>query len=234
VSARVRIGLVACDRNHDYLQALGRTGVDVVVVDATDPAWLDTLGEVNGVCLPGGHDVDPARYGEPPHEALERAHPLRDAVELELARRAAARDVPLLAICRGLQVLNVALVGTLVQHIPDQVPGAHPHAVTDTPTTVAHEVTVNDDSWLGRAVRSGMATAVNSRHHQAIRALAPTLRTTAVAPDGIVEGVELPDATFCVGVQWHPENFWRTGQSHALFALFADAARTANRRLTER
>jgi putative glutamine amidotransferase len=232
VSARVHIGLVHCGRDADYLEALRQAGAAVTVVDAEDPDALGALDEVVGLCLPGGRDVHPAHYGEAPHAAFDPSSPARDALEIRLARLAVAQDIPLLAICRGMQVLNVALGGTLVQDIPDQVPSARPHAVDDTLTTPAHEVHLTGGSWLRQAAEAGMPTLVNSRHHQAVRVLGPGLHATAVAPDQVIEGVELPGAAFCVGVQWHPENFWRSGESRALFDLFVGTARRTTRHLS--
>jgi putative glutamine amidotransferase len=148
----------------------------------------------------------------------------RDALELLLVHDVVARDLPLLAICRGMQVLNVALGGSLVQDIPTQCPDAGPHAVPDSRRSAAHALDVIGPSHLREAVDVGMSRQVNSRHHQAVRTLGRSLRVTATAPDGVIEAIELPEAAFCVGVQWHPENFWRTGEMRPLFALFTEAA----------
>lgn len=231
MTSRVRIGLVRCERHDDYLAALRLAGADVVEVDPQEPVDVAALDGVLGVCLPGGPDIDPVHYGEAVHQTAVLASAARDALELQLARELVRLDVPLLAICRGLQVLNVALGGSLVQHLPEHVREGEAHSVDDTLTSIAHGVDVTPASWLGRAAVAGMATQVNSRHHQAVRTLAPDLRVTATASDGVAEGIELPDAAFCVGVQWHPENFWRTGEGHALFALFVERARRVNRPL---
>jgi putative glutamine amidotransferase len=132
-------------------------------------------------------------------------------------------------VCRGIQVLNVAKGGTLVQDIPSQVPGAVDHSI-DTPAyAIAHEVWDAKGSrlWalLQEKLAEGDACQVNSRHHQAVGQAAPGFDVTATAPDGVVEAIEHPGARFCVGVQWHPENFWRTGEFRALFEGFIEACK---------
>ncbi len=228
-AARPRIALTQTERNDDYVQALTDAGAEVVLIDpaAGVESMRALVDDVQGICLPGGWDVDPARYGESPHPSVQTADSHRDALELRIVHDAVARDLPLLAICRGMQVLNVARGGSLVQDIPTQCPEAGRHTVSDTATTVAHAVEVAGPSRLREAVDAGMSRQVNSRHHQAVRTLGHGLRVTATAPDGVIEAIELPDATFCVGVQWHPENFWRTGEMRPLFELFTGAARLA-------
>jgi putative glutamine amidotransferase len=140
------------------------------------------------------------------------------------------RSMPIFAICRGVQVLNVACGGTLVQDIPSQVAGALSHSLTvppHEPYALAHEVWVEKDSRLAALLGerlAGDACDVNSRHHQAVKQVAAGFRVTATAPDGVIEAIEKPDARFCLGVQWHPENFWRTGEFRALFEGFVEAA----------
>lgn len=222
---RPRVALLTRVARDDYRASLEQAGADVLALDpdssATDVATL--VREVSGVCLPGGFDVDPRHYDAVAHPTIELAGDARDALDLSLARLVVAQDVPLLAICRGLQVLNVALGGTLVQDIPSQWPGASRHAAADTPTTVAHGVTVTAGSRLARAVAAGMSDQVNSRHHQAVARLGAGLAVTATASDGIIEGIEHTECRYCVGVQWHPENFWRGDQMRPLFAQFVDA-----------
>jgi putative glutamine amidotransferase len=231
VNPRLRVALVTLESVDDYVGALSSAGAEVVLLDPLAPPdeTHDALAHVQGICLPGGWDVDPMHYGEPSHPTVQVAAAARDALEFWLARAAVQQDVPLLAICRGLQVLNVALGGTLVQDIPDQWPGSDAHAVAHTPTAQAHAIDVLVGSRLHEAVRAGMARHVNSRHHQAVRTPGRGLRVTASAPDGVVEAIELPEAAFCVGVQWHPENYWRTGEMHALFESFVHEARRAGR-----
>ena len=143
---------------------------------------------------------------------------------------ARARKLPILAICRGVQVLNVACGGTLVQDIPSQIAGALTHSLPvpqHQPYELAHEVWVDKDSLLARLMRERLvdeALEVNSRHHQAVKNVARGFVVTATAPDGVIEVIEDPEARFCLGVQWHPENFFRTGEFRALFEGFVEAA----------
>lgn len=233
MTPRLRIALVTVERSDDYLGALQDAGAEVVLLDpiADREHTRERLAGVQGLCLPGGWDVDPAHYGEASHHTVQPAEAARDALELELARAAVQQDVPLLAICRGMQILNVALGGTLVQDIPAQWPGSDAHAVSHAPTAQAHAIDVLIGSRLHQAVTAGMARHVNSRHHQAVRTPGRGLRVTASAPDGVVEAIELPEAAFCVGVQWHPENYWRTGEMRALFASFTREVRRSGRRM---
>lgn len=213
---------IRCGKDDDYLAALEVSGFDVCAMDPEgDPA--DAVTGVHGVLLAGGRDVDPSLYGEDLQPSCDLAGTTRDAFELAVARQCLATGLPLLAICRGLQVLNVAAGGSLIQDLPSQVPGALLHAVTETPTTIAHTLEIFEGTHLARARDAGMSSEVNSRHHQAAKALGTGLIVSAHAPDGLVEGLEAPDHPFCVGVQWHPENFWETGEFKPLFDLFATA-----------
>ena len=162
---------------------------------------------LDGVLLSGGGDVDPARYGESPHPSVYDVDPGRDETELSVARWAVADDKPLLAICRGVQVLNVALGGSLVQDIPSQWPDPLLHIfdlVSVERDFQAHAVRVDPGTRLHAILGSDQAT-VNSWHHQSLRRVASPLQVTACAPDGIIESVEMPGRTLVLGVQWHPE-----------------------------
>ena len=144
-----------------------------------------------------------------------------------LVRRALDADLPVLAICRGIQVLNVARGGTLVQDIPTELRTPVEHMVREPRFAIAHEVRVTADSLLDRLMRAhdgrpGLLP-VNSRHHQAPKTPGDGLVVTAIAPDGIVEALEDPSRRFCLGVQWHPENFWETGEFRRLFEGFVRA-----------
>ena len=135
----------------------------------------------------------------------------------------------MLAICRGLQVVNVALGGTLIQDIPSEPAPLLPHDAQGPPTTLAHTVAVAPGSCLAALVGPDDTRAVNSRHHQAVRALGEGLVVTATSPDGVIEAAEVPAARFCVGVQWHPENFHATGEFDRLFDGFVEACRGLRR-----
>lgn len=193
----------------------------------------DALAGVRGLLLTGGDDVEPARYGETPHQKLEDVDPARDEFESALIAAARARDLPIFAICRGVQMLNVAAGGTLVQDIPSDVTGALKHSLAvppHEPYELAHEAWVEKDSLLATLMGERLVDSdtchVNSRHHQAVKAIGPGYRVSATAPDGVTEAIEDPAARFCLGVQWHPENFWRTGEFRPLFEGFLEAAAT--------
>jgi putative glutamine amidotransferase len=186
----------------------------------------EVIRSVDAILLPGGGDVEPSYYGEQRHATFDGAEIGRDDLELALAQRARETDMPLLAICRGIQLLNVARGGSLIQDIPDQVPGALGHQRREPADVIAHDVRV-EHSKLAELLRLDRDTAVsvNSRHHQAIKRLGDALVVTATASDGVIEAVEDPAQRFCLGVQWHPENFHRTGEFARLFEAFVDAAR---------
>ena len=211
----------------DYVAALERAGATVREITPGRDALPAALDGCDGVLLTGGLDVDPAEYGEAKHETVELDLE-RDRYELAIARDAIARDMPLLAICRGVQVLNVAAGGTLVQDIPSQ--STHPlgHSITLPKDAIAHDVAVVPGTCLSVILAPELGAAgriaVNSRHHQSVKATAPGFVVSATASDGVIEAIERPDAHFCVGVQWHPENFWRSGQFHTLFDGLVQAA----------
>ena len=221
------IGVTRCSKLPDYLESVRQAGAEPRVLEFHEEPGA-VLSEVHAVLLTGGGDVDPALYGEPRHATVQDAEPGRDAFEIELARRALEADVPLLAICRGAQVLNVAAGGTLVQDIPSALSSGLTHKVAE-PTADCHEISIKPGTRLARAlgpqVESSCACRVNSRHHQSVGRIGEGLVASAVAPDGVVEAIEHPSARFCIGVQWHPENFWRTGEFGPLFTAFVDAAK---------
>lgn len=207
----------------DYVASLEKAGATVRVLVAERDALPSALDECDGLLLTGGVDVDPKEYGEAPHPTVE-LDAARDAYELELARLAMAKDMPLLAICRGSQVLNVAAGGSLIQDLPSQHPSTIGHSITEAKDAIAHDVAIEPGTCL--SVLLGSPTiAVNSRHHQAVKDAAPGFVVSAMSPDGVVEAIERKDAAFCVGVQWHPENFWATGQFRSLFDGLVNAAR---------
>jgi putative glutamine amidotransferase len=225
------IAIPPCAKSHDYEESIRRAGGEIRILDYARDTPADVIKSVGGILLPGGGDVEPALYGEAPHPAFDAVETGRDAYELELARRATEADLPLLAICRGIQVLNVARGGTLVQHIPD-IPEEQRdnvnHVMREPPYGIAHDIWVTEGSLLERLMQErldGDTLPVNSRHHQAVKAVGEGLVVSATAPDGIVEAVEDPGKRFCVGVQWHPENFYRTGEFREIFEAFIAAAR---------
>jgi len=201
-----------------YVYALMRAGlVPVVVPPILDPeAACAALDGVHGLVLTGGEDVDPGRYGAPPHPKLGETDRARDAVELALIAGAERRRLPILAICRGIQILNVALGGTLYQDLTSERPGPVDHADTRS----RHGLRIESGTLLHRTL-GAMDASVNTRHHQAIRDIAPALRATAWAEDGVIEGAEWkdPGAPRVLAVQWHPED----DVEDALFRGFAEA-----------
>jgi len=193
--------------NDAYVRALQAAGLVPLIVPPclSDEETRALVAGVAGIVLSGGEDVDPATYGAVRHPATQPSHAGRDATEISLVT--AARDArrPVLAICRGIQLLNVALGGTLVQHLPDEQPGAIRHAHDDARTERVHGITVQAGSRLAAALGATRLEA-NSMHHQAVDRVAEPLRATAHASDGIIEGVETAsDDWWVLGVQWHPE-----------------------------
>jgi putative glutamine amidotransferase len=224
------IGITSCRKLEDYRQAVLHVGGEVRILDPS--MTIDAaLAGVDGLMLTGGDDVAAGRYGETPHPTLVEAEPGRDEFELALIGEARKRTLPIFAICRGIQVLNVACGGTLVQDIPSQLPESIPHSLPippNQPYSLAHEVWIEKDSLLSKLMADrltdGDMCEVNSRHHQAVKDVAPGFRVSATAPDGVIEAIEDPSVPFCLGVQWHPENFFRTGEFRPLFEGFLEAA----------
>lgn len=224
------IAVTNCAKIEDYKQALLHAGGEVRVVEHGTPVTAALAG-AGGLLLTGGEDVAAALYGEEKHAATIEVAPERDAFEIALVKEAHRIGLPIFAICRGIQVLNVAFGGTLVQDIPTQMASALPHAFTTPPHKAfayAHDVWVDTNSLLARLMTERLngsdSCAVNSRHHQAVKDVAPGFKVVATAPDGIIEAIEDPAARFCLGVQWHPENFFRTGEFRPLFEGFLEAA----------
>ncbi len=220
-------------RMSDYVESIRRAGGEPIEVGADGESPDHILARVDGILLTGGGDVDPEIYGEARHETFDAAESGRDAFEIALTKAAVASGVPYLAICRGMQLLNVAMGGSLIQDIPSQVPGALTHSVTEPRFAIAHEVWVAKDSRLSALLADhmddGETCHVNSRHHQSVQRAANGFDVTATAPDGVIEAMEKPGDTFCVAVQWHPENFWRTGEFRSLFEGFVQAASARKR-----
>jgi putative glutamine amidotransferase len=205
-------------------------GIPLLIHLTRDAAVLQALYQrCDGLLFAGGGDVDPAIFGQAPHPKLGTIEPLRDEVELALARRAIDDRKPVLGICRGIQLLNVALGGTLYQDIPSELPQASDHyASSHVPgrAHLAHSIALEPGSWL--AARLGTdALPGNTFHHQALRDIAPGLHVTGRAPDGVVEAVEGTGPGFVIGVQCHPEDLWEHADPRwaRLFAGFVEAAR---------
>ena len=214
--------------NVAYTEAVRSVGLRPFILPVLDPADADTmLDGMDGLVLTGGEDVDPRYYGAAPHPALGDVHQMRDAFELALVHAAHARKLPTLAICRGIQLVNVALGGTLVQDIASELPGALSHEQLEAREARTHDVDIVPGSRLADAL-GATALQVNSMHHQAIARVANGLVVVARAPDGVIEGAEWgADDWWMLAAQWHPEELVTTSESwdRGLFAAFSDAAR---------
>ena len=191
----------------------------LIPLGLSDEDLLTVIERVDGLVLPGGGDIDPNFYKGNKHQALREIDRDRDRVEIFVAQQATKLEKPFLAICRGHQVLNVALGGTMWEDLASQRPDGIKHDYWDSGprTDLPHHVEIDPNSRLA-AIIGRETTAVNSLHHQGVRDIAPDLVVTAVAPDGLVEGLEVAGHPFAVAVQWHPENL--VGNDPAMLALF--------------
>lgn len=221
-------GVLRVRANASYTSAIREAGMRPYILPPLDPRDADVMLEgISGLVLTGGEDLDPRHYGAAPHPRLGDVHAERDAFELALVAAARARRLPTLAICRGIQVVNVALAGTLVQDLPSEWPHAVPHDGDWPRDQRVHDVRVVPGSRLAAAL-GAEALTVNSFHHQAVGLLGDGVAAVAYAPDGVVEGMEWQgDDWWMVGVQWHPEETTATTEpwDRALFAAFRDAVR---------
>lgn len=195
--------------NQVYVRAIEDSGGVALMLPPilSEDSMREVFSRLDGIVFSGGGDINPSIYEEPPHSTLWGLSDDRDRVELKLARWAAHHEKPLLGICRGTQVLNIALGGTLIQDIPSEVPDALEHSFDDATVArdyIAHPVRVVEGSLLRKVLQSEIVP-VNSWHHQALKRIAPDLKVVALAPDGIVEAVEIQAHRFAIGVQWHPE-----------------------------
>lgn len=182
------------------------------------------LERIHGLVVTGGAlDVDPALFGAATRHATVKVKARRTEFELALIRGALERDLPILGICAGQQLLNVALGGSLIQHIPDEVPGGLAHEQPNPRDEPGHDAEIVAGTLLAR-ITGARRIAVNSAHHQAVKAVAPGCVANAFAADGVVEGIEDPRRRFCIGVQWHPE-FTISPADAALYAAFIEACR---------
>ncbi|MCX6068962.1 MAG: gamma-glutamyl-gamma-aminobutyrate hydrolase family protein [Chloroflexi bacterium] len=208
---------------------LNAGGVPVLIPsDVPESGWKVLFERLDGILFSGGGDIATEYFNGEPHPAVYGIEANRDEIELGLARFSAENQKPFLGICRGLQVVNVALGGTLYTHIPDQLPKALVHEFPGADgvparTALAHPVRIEEGSRISQIFAEPILN-VNSLHHQGVKDVAPGLKAVAYAPDGLVEALELPDHPFGIAVQWHPE--WLTDQAavRRLFKAFVDAA----------
>ena len=211
---------------HKYILAVSEAGGTPVLIPSglTEEARLSLLERLDGILFTGGGDIATETFGGEPHPSLVSVDPARDTLELALLQAAASDGKPFLGICRGFQLVNVALGGTLYTDLADQMPGALKHDYyPDRPRDYrAHQVKVDEGSRLGQILGEPVID-VNSMHHQGAKDLAAALKPVACAPDGLVEAVELPGHPFGLAVQWHPE--WLTDQPaiRRLFEAFVEA-----------
>lgn len=220
-------------QNSSYINAVLHAGGApfLMPVEARDEALRILFDQAHGILLTGGGDIAPEFFGETPHSSLDDVQSARDELELTLVRWALEADKPLLGICRGVQVMNVAAGGSLYQDIASQCPGADKHDFfysQDYPRDfLAHPVGIEPNSRLGATSKNGHLP-VNSLHHQALKYVPPIYQVVAHSPDDIVEGIEVADHPFAVGVQWHPEELVASQEAaRNLFLAFVDACRNA-------
>ncbi len=208
----------------NYCEAVAEAGGLSVLLPHEPERAADYLSLLDGLIVTGGaFDVDPALFGATTRHATVSLKERRTAFELAVCRGALAKNLPVLGICGGEQLLNVALGGMLIQHIPDEVKNALPHEQPNPRTEPGHVVTIGAGTLLRRVTQLA-EMPVNSAHHQAVKDAAPGLVVDAVAPDGVIEGIEDPKRRFVLGVQWHPEYRLSVGDRR-IFAAFIEAAR---------
>ena len=199
-----------------YVRAVEQAGGRPLLIPPSEDGIEETLDVLDGIIFSGGGDLDPETYGAEVHPETKEVSPERDSAELALLQAALGRDMPVLAVCRGSQVLNVARGGDLVQHLPEIV--GHERHRHEHPTMADHDVTVEGESHLGAIL--GDRAPVKSSHHQGFGRLGEGLREAAWAEDGTIEAVEDPSHRFALGVLWHPEE----GEDYALFSALVDEA----------
>ncbi len=203
-------------------------GLPVLIpVSISDEVLRGIYARLDGILLPGGGDIRPSVYGAATHPLTDNIDDARDHVEIQLAQWAAQDDLPLMGICRGHQVINVAFGGTLVQDIPSEVQTRFMHDISDgmPRDTLLHEVAIDPSSRLASIV-GATQWKVNSLHHQSVEQPAPSMCVTAHAPDGVIEGLEMPDKKFILSVQWHPEDLYE--HDPAMMRLFRAFVESAN------
>jgi putative glutamine amidotransferase len=209
-----------------YVTAIVDAGGAPVLIppDLPEDGWRSLFDRLDGILFSGGADIGLEHFDGEPHPTVD-VEAARDAIELPLLRAAVDGNKPFLGICRGLQVMNVALGGTLYTHILDQHPDALQHDQSEGKprTFLAHSVRVEQGTRLAEILGAPLVQ-VNSLHHQGIKDLAPILKATAFAPDGLIEGIELPNHRFAIAVQWHPEWMTEHEEMRKLFRMFVEAA----------
>jgi len=219
-------GTTASGNSNSYLKAIEQAGgVPLLLPLSESQAMLDQLyGLIDGQLLAGGVDINPDQYGHAHHPELGETSPLQDHSEVYLTRKAFQDGKPVLGICRGHQMLNVALGGTLYQDIPSEIPGALDHnfsAKAKDGSLLAHDIQIAEESWLAEVLEQTIIKT-NTMHHQAVRDVAPGLKVVGTSSDGVVEVIQSEGDHFAVGIQSHPEELWNTSEPRwqRLFAAY--------------
>ena len=212
--------------NEAYVKAIMQAGGVPVLIPSSvaENGWEALYARLDGILFSGGGDISLDHFEGDPHPRIDDIDPERDAVEFNMLRAAASDGKPFLGICRGCQVVNVGLGGSLYTHLPDQFPNALDHAYPGNMRTVlVHEVKIEEGTHIADVLGEPIVR-VNSHHHQGLKDIASSLRIAGHSPDGLVEAIELPDHPFGLAVQWHPE--WLTDQQSTrnLFRRFVEAA----------
>lgn len=203
-------------------------GIPIVIPSETPGDMLSELfTRLDGIILTGGDDIDPARFNGEMHPKVGKPDPIRDECEITLAKLAVEKQKPVLGICRGIQLLNVALGGNLYTHVEDQHPAKTKHDYYPEPPRdlISHPVSIEENSKLFEIIGE-REIDVNSLHHQGVKTLSPKLVPTAYSPDGLIEAVEIPGHHFAIAVQWHPEWIPNKPASQAIFKAFIEAAQS--------
>jgi len=216
--------------NESYVKSVANAGGLPILIplELSNDDLEVLLPRLDGVLFTGGNDIDPRRYGNQPHPKVEGVDADRDRLEIHLVQTVIQSDKPFLGICRGCQVINVALGGSLYEDLPEQFPGEVHHDNHDhSRNFLAHGVDIQSDSRLAQIMTSNHAW-VNSLHHQGVRKLAHDLHETAIAPDGLIEGFELPGHLFGLAVQWHPEELQEHEYMRKLFQIFIHSCKAVN------
>ncbi len=226
------VPLAKYDLKVAYADAVLRAGgLPFILPYSDDRAVIEAyLDRISGVVITGGaFDIPPEAYGETARDGLGALKPGRTAFESLVIHAALARNIPVLGVCGGMQLLNVALGGTLFQDIGKEMPNARPHEQTHDRTQPAHPIDIKEGTVLADCIGKGQLM-VNSTHHQAVKAVGPKLVVTATSPDGVIEAIEAPSHNFAVGVQWHPELLIDTVPPHlGLYKTFVARAREQRR-----
>lgn len=223
-------GITVCTAYTAIIESVERAGALPVMIpsDVSDETLRGIYARLDGVLLPGGGDIDPKYFNETPHPKNDQPDAQRDNAEVKLVQWAMQDDLPLFGICRGHQVINVAMGGTLIQDIPSELESddlqEHTLPVGSPRSYRGHDITLTNDSSRLAAIVGAINLPVNSIHHQAVKEVAPGFVVTAHSPDGIVEAIEMPGKRFALSVQWHPEDLAADdGSMQALFDAFVAA-----------